>query len=113
LEEAKKNLVRVVKYAHDDLEDEDPTTTGYTAKKLVDFIEQDRDKRTFPATVIDLPLKSDLILTALKLDEINRQLASVPSFAAYSEAHELSIEEIRELINRIMRITSEKKRADD
>jgi hypothetical protein len=104
LVEAKRNLARVIEGSLDVLEDQNPTTTGHTAKKLVSFIEQDRDRKKFPPTVIDLPLRGDLVLAALKLDRISQQLSSVPSLARYSEQQELSVEEIRDLIKRMMKV---------
>jgi hypothetical protein len=108
LEGAKTNLTRVIKNSRDVVEDYNPTTTGYTAKKLVNFIEEEKDIKGIPPTVIDLPLKSDVVITALKLDRITRELTSVPSYAAYSGQQDLSIEEIRELIKRIMKISAKK-----
>ncbi|WXG44819.1 MAG: hypothetical protein WED04_12450 [Promethearchaeati archaeon SRVP18_Atabeyarchaeia-1] len=101
-EEAKRNLTRVIKGSLGSLDDQNPTTTGYTAKKLVDFIEQDTDKKKFPPTIIDLPLRADVVFTAFKLSRISQQLSSVPSLATYSEQEELGIEEIRELISRLV-----------
>jgi hypothetical protein len=103
-EGAMRNLTRVIQDSADALEEHNPTTTGHTAKELVSFIEEDKDKQSIPPTVIDLPLKSDVMVAALRLDRIAQELSTVPSFAAHSEQQELGIEEIRRLIKRITRI---------
>jgi tetratricopeptide (TPR) repeat protein len=99
LREAKASLTRIIKESLEVLEDKNPTSTGYTARRLMDFIDQERgERKVLPPTSIDLPLKSEAILAALRIENLNKQISSVPAASSHMGARELNIEDIREII---------------
>jgi hypothetical protein len=102
LQEARINLARIIKESLDVLEDKNPTSTGYSAKKLVDYINLEPAKRkALPPTAIEMPLRSEAILAALRLEKLSKEISSSPTAGAYMEARELNIEDIRDIINRL------------
>ncbi len=105
LREAKANLARIIKESLEVLEDNNPTSTGYAARKLMDFINQEgRKSKALPPTSIDLPLKSEAILAALRIENLTKQVSSVPATSSHTGARELNIEDIREIIKRLAKI---------
>jgi tetratricopeptide (TPR) repeat protein len=108
LTEAKASLTRIIKESLEVLEAKNPTSTGYAAKKLMDFINQEGGKRkVLPPTSIDLPLKSEAILAALRIEKVSKQISSVPAASSRMGARELSIEDIREIIKKLTKIEDE------
>jgi tetratricopeptide (TPR) repeat protein len=103
LQEARTNLSRIIKESLDFLEETNPTSTGYTARRLVEFMNQRNGKRqALPPTAIDLPLKSEAILAALRLETLSKQISTASAAGAYVEARELDMEGIRDIIKRMM-----------
>ncbi|WXG47461.1 MAG: hypothetical protein WED05_12510 [Candidatus Atabeyarchaeum deiterrae] len=98
-EEAKKNLIRILE---ESLDEKNPISTGYTAKRLMSFIDEDSEmgKKILPPTVIDMPLKSETILAVIRLDRIGKEISSMVG-AGQEEQKELNIDEIRETIRRL------------
>jgi tetratricopeptide (TPR) repeat protein len=108
LEEAKNNLVRVVKESLDVVDDKNPTSTGHTAKKLVSLIDEEgKTKKRLPPAAIDLPLRSESIVAADRLDRFSKKLSSVTSLEA-SEEKKVNVDEIREMVKKIMGIEDRK-----
>jgi tetratricopeptide (TPR) repeat protein len=106
LQEARTNLAHIIKESLDILEDTNPTSTGHTARRLMDFMDQGQvRKRTLPPTAIDLPLKSEAILAALRLEKLNKEISTASPVGVYAEAG-LGIEDIREIIKRLMKTES-------
>nr|MDO8099391.1 hypothetical protein [Candidatus Njordarchaeota archaeon] len=115
LEEAKKNLIRVAKESLDVVDDKNPTSTGYTAKKLVSFIDEKGRvrKKRLPPAAIDLPLRTEAIVAADKLNRLSKELSSVTSIGEREERQEVNVEEIREMVRRIIGIESGKEKERD
>jgi hypothetical protein len=114
LGEAKASLTRIIKESLEALEDNNPTSTGYTARKLMDFINQEGAKtKALPPTSMDLPLKSEAILAALRMENLNRQISSAPAASSHMGARELDIEDIREIIKRLARIEDRSKEKNE
>lgn len=102
LQEARTNLSRIIRESLNVLEDENPTSTGYTARRLVEFMNQGyAKKRALPPAAIDMPLKSEAILAALRLEKLSRQISTASAEGVYMETKELDIEEIRNIIKRL------------
>jgi hypothetical protein len=105
LEEAKRNLVRIVKESLDVVDDKNPISTGYTAKKLVGFIDEVRaDERRLPPASIDLPLRTEAIVASDKLGRLSKELSSITSLEAREEKRAVNVDEIREMVRRILGI---------
>jgi hypothetical protein len=108
LEEAKNNLVRVVKESLDVVDDKNPTSTGHTAKKLVSFIDEEgRVEKRLPPATIDLPLRTESVVAADKLDRLSRELSPVTSMETREEK-KVNVDEIREMVKKIMGIEDQK-----
>jgi tetratricopeptide (TPR) repeat protein len=102
LQEARTNLSRIIRESLDILEDTNPTSTCHTARRLMEFMNQKRaKKRALPPTAIDLPLKSETVLAALRLEKLSKQISNASSRGVYVEAEELDMEDIREIIKRL------------
>lgn len=114
LGEAKASLTRIIKESLEVLEDKNPTSTGYTARKLMDFINQEGGKRkVLPPTSIDLPLKSEAILAALRIENLSKRISSAPAASSNIGARELNIEDIRDIINRLAKIENKSEKNNE
>nr|MDO8133589.1 hypothetical protein [Candidatus Njordarchaeum guaymaensis] len=115
LEEARNNLVRVIKESLDVVEDKNPTSTGYTAKKLVSFMEGGSrvERRGLPPAAIDLPLRTGAMVAADKLNRLSKELSSVTSVGTRGGEERVNVEEIREMVRTLMGTKSGQEKKKD
>jgi hypothetical protein len=103
LEEARTNLSRIIRESLDVLEDKNPTSTGSAAKRLVKFMSEGvTTDRALPPTSIDLPLKSEAILAALRLRKLSKQISTTSAISMSEESEGLDVDDIRDIIKRLM-----------
>jgi hypothetical protein len=58
--------------------------------------------RALPPASLDLPLKSEAILAALRLRKLSKQISTTSAISMSGEAEGLDLEDIRDIIKRLM-----------
>jgi tetratricopeptide (TPR) repeat protein len=103
LDQARTNLSRIIRESLDVLEDKNPTSTGSAARRLVKFMSEVGAKnRALPPASLDLPLKSEAILAALRLRKLSKQISTTSAISMSGEAEGLDLGDIRDIIKRLM-----------